>query len=299
MKKTTVIFLTILICWNLIGCQQFETSENGTIEYNIYVNKSDIIMDGSDENDSIENFTDSSQLNITPLPESFNDSTAPRSRKFTFQGMELTGNYIYTERHCEKIEINHNEVHTANVKFKLLDNYKIEANGKTAAYWVNRETEKIEFFYLFIDKPTVGSFTIEEGIEKAREYIKSNYGDNTLAEYKVTTAEYLADYEVNNRISVVFTREINGVLISSETLSFSFNLNGEMMSANIINYGMTDDLIEELTPNRLKTAEDNLRSMFSENDRIQEDKYICVDETTGICYLRMVINLNSYYINIF
>ena len=58
-------------------------------------------------------------------------------------------------------------------------------------------------------------------------------------------------------------------------------------------------MIEDLTEERLKAAEDKLRSMFSENDHIQEDKYICIDETTGICYLRMSINAESYYINIF
>ena len=249
MKKLISIILALIMCIGLVSCQTPKTEEPTVtpeeIEYNIYVKDASSL--GGQYPDlgidlSIYEKVENKLIFNYDYEEYIIDDSAPKTKTFSFLGVDYEGTYEKTLFGSSSI----------NPEYKLYsDSYIALKDGKTYTFSVNRISGKVTSWQNTEAAFVEGDLTLDEAIVKAEEIIKSQNGENALDGYELgVDTQYVSNLKC---YYISFVRMLSEHP-TDDYIVLRINLKGELYTYQSAEYGSLSKVENDITLERYDAA---------------------------------------------
>ncbi len=150
----------------------------------------------------------------------------------------------------------------------------------------NKETKELLYWeYKLRILPSRGDFTLEQAIEKSKEYIGSLYGKDVINDYV-----FSGDWSEQNDEYIVGAHKYVGGYDTSEFIKIYFDKRGRITSFVASTKGLFDVVKDDsLLKEKVQNAEIALNSAIPEHYEIWDTKELIIDANTGKCFLRTFV----------
>ena len=303
MKKliTTMLMIALFFC----SCTAAES-----VQYTIYISSFD---DGQSSNTPIINkethnnvtIADSSQKDfiISDFQIIENNDAIPQ-KQFSLNGEKYNFS-LYNSYKTPIADSNFGKLNSLG----FYDIYRFNGdNGDVVEVEFKQNSEVLSFYAGELSIRTIesGDFTPEQSKIKSDELLKSLYGEDALSTY-VFDGTSICDSQTLKGFSVNYVRYVHGYR-TDETITISFNRNGELVCINAMKIGFFNSGEKDISKPEIEAAEKVLKESINENWRLSETAEVVID-STGQYFLSIVgtytpsnidenIDSRNFYINI-
>jgi len=217
-------------------------------------------------------------------------SDAPAKRTLTLDGRAYAlpligvGSYPF----AESAQALHRDNSTTDLYEYLPDPAAPKANTVSAEF---RQSDGalVTFLDLSFAPASIGAFTDDDAIEKARLLATELYGEDTVAVYD-TVKVSRSDGGAGREISVHFHRSLFGYE-TDDYFYLTFDLSGRLICVRAANRGILQPYVNALTARQIEDAKDAFAATIPEGYEITST-YLCA-EAGGSLLLRIGVGLQD------